>query len=196
MNYATFRQRFNAAWIDVLVLLPIGFLQGWLEAFSKDTAFLLVVPMALVYSFYTVYFHGRYGQTIGKMVMGIRVLRLTGEDIGWSNAWRRSSVDIGFSILGIVSTFAALLMITDPEYYGVGWMQRTKNLQLHEPEWLSWCKVASQIWIWSEVVVMLFNTKRRALHDFIAGTVVVADAKAIDGRPTAAQPCGAGDAAR
>lgn len=144
--------------------------------------------MAILYSAYTVYFHGRFGQTIGKRVMGIRVVRLTGENIGWPNAWRRSSVDIGFSILGIVSTFAALLMITDPEYYGVGLVQRAENVQLHEPEWLSWSKVASQIWIWSEVVVMLFNTKRRALHDFIAGTIVVADAKMDNGRPTTAQP--------
>lgn len=27
--------------------------------------------------------------------------------------------------------------------------------------------------MWSELLVLLFNEKRRALHDFIAGTVVV-----------------------
>ena len=30
-----------------------------------------------------------------------------------------------------------------------------------------------QIWIWSELIVMLTNRRRRALHDFIAGTVVI-----------------------
>jgi len=29
------------------------------------------------------------------------------------------------------------------------------------------------IWIGSELLVMLTNKKRRALHDFIAGTVVI-----------------------
>jgi uncharacterized RDD family membrane protein YckC len=31
----------------------------------------------------------------------------------------------------------------------------------------------SQAWLWSELVVLLLNAKRRALHDFIAGTVVI-----------------------
>ena len=30
-----------------------------------------------------------------------------------------------------------------------------------------------QIWIWSEFVVLLFNRRKRAIHDFIAGTVVI-----------------------
>ena len=33
------------------------------------------------------------------------------------------------------------------------------------------------LWTWSELIVMLFNQRRRALHDFIAGTVVIADQK-------------------
>jgi uncharacterized RDD family membrane protein YckC len=32
---------------------------------------------------------------------------------------------------------------------------------------------AGQIWTSSELVVILLNRRRRALHDFIAGTVVV-----------------------
>jgi uncharacterized RDD family membrane protein YckC len=30
-----------------------------------------------------------------------------------------------------------------------------------------------QIWIWGEFVTMLFNKKRRAVHDYMAGTVVI-----------------------
>lgn len=33
--------------------------------------------------------------------------------------------------------------------------------------------VVQQVWFWSEIVVLLSNKKRRAVHDFIAGTVVV-----------------------
>jgi uncharacterized RDD family membrane protein YckC len=29
------------------------------------------------------------------------------------------------------------------------------------------------IWIWSEIIVILTNKRRRAIHDFIAGTVIV-----------------------
>jgi uncharacterized RDD family membrane protein YckC len=32
---------------------------------------------------------------------------------------------------------------------------------------------ALQIWIWGEFITMLFNKRRRAVHDYMAGTVVV-----------------------
>lgn len=33
--------------------------------------------------------------------------------------------------------------------------------------------VIVSVWFWSELVILLTNEKRRALHDFIAGTIVV-----------------------
>ena len=175
MIYASFWQRFAAAWIDVFVLVPLVFLQFWLESISKTAAIVIVVPMIASYCAYTIYCHGRFGQTVGKHAMGIRVVRTTGERIGWSEAWLRSSVDVVFAFLEVVASYVALAAIPDAEYYGVGWMQRAVNLQDHRPAWLGWTVVATQIWVWSEVVVMLFNKRRRALHDFIAGTIVVAE---------------------
>ncbi len=180
MNYATFWQRFAAMWIDEFVLLPLVFVQLWLESISKMAAIVLIIPMTASYCAYTIYFHGRFGQTIGKYVMGIRVVCVTGDRIGWREAWLRSSVDVAFAILGAFSLFAALGAISDTDYYAVDWIQRTKNVSALEPTWLGWTNTANQIWAWSEVVVMLFNKRRRALHDFIAGTVVTSEKKARD----------------
>ncbi len=90
-NYATFWQRFAAMWIDFFVLLPLMVVQGLLESVSKGAALALVIPMAVAYAAYSIYCHGRFGQTVGKRVMGIRVIRTTGERIGWREAWLRSS---------------------------------------------------------------------------------------------------------
>jgi uncharacterized RDD family membrane protein YckC len=178
MNYATVWQRFCAGLIDFLIFLPLIFLQNWLESLSKDTALLLVLPTAFLYYAYVIYFHGRFGQTIGKKVMGIRVRTLRGERIGYPAAWRRSAVDLCIAAAGVVATFSALLTITDSAYYGLGWIDRESALRALEPASLSWNTMAAQIWMWSELVVMLLNKRRRALHDFIAGTVVLADVKA------------------
>jgi len=34
------------------------------------------------------------------------------------------------------------------------------------------------VWVYGELIVLLTNKKRRALHDFLAGTVVIRSAKA------------------
>ena len=185
-NYATFWQRFAAMWIDFLVLMPLMVIQVLLGSSSKSVAFALVIPMAAAYAAYTIYCHGRFGQTVGKRVMDIRVIRTTGERIGWREAWLRSSVELCFSALGVIGSFVALATIADSDYYGVGWGQRAQNLAAHEPLWLGWTATATQIWVWSEVVVRLFNKRRRSLHDFIAGTVVASERRISDAQTHAA----------
>ena len=182
MNYANFWQRFCAAWIDIFVLLPFIVLDTWLGSLSKLIALVLVIPMSALFAAYSIYCHGRFGQTVGKRVMGIRVVRVDGQPIEWRQAWLRSSVDLVFTILNSISSLIALLTISGADYYGVGLMQRGQNLTNLEPYWLRWTYAGMQIWFWSEVVVMLFNRRRRALHDFIAGTVVVALSKIAEAK--------------
>jgi uncharacterized RDD family membrane protein YckC len=193
MNYATFWQRFAAGWIDFFVLLPLILAHSWLESISRLAALLLVIPMASAYAAYTIYCHARFGQTVGKHAMGIRVVRVSGERIGWREAWLRSSVDVAFAALEAIASYVALTSIADVDYYR-GWMQRGESLRALEPDWLAWTSAASQVWVWSEVVVMLSNKRRRALHDFIAGTVVAREQKSETPQHANQQRVRAGDA--
>lgn len=177
MTYATFWQRFAAAWIDVFVPAPIFLLFLWLMSFSRALGIAFVLFNSAVYNGYSVYCHGRYGKTLGKHVMGIRVLRTDGEPIGWREAWLRDSVGIAFGVLGCVASLVALAAIADDHYYGVGLVRRVDNLEALRPAWIRSVNTIAQVWAWSEVVVMLFNKRRRSLHDFIAGTIVTAKAK-------------------
>ena len=70
-NYATFWQRFGAMWIDFFVFVPLLVVQGLLESVSKGAALALVIPTAVAYAAYSIYCHGRFGQTVGKRVMVI-----------------------------------------------------------------------------------------------------------------------------
>ena len=179
MNYATFWQRFSAMWIDIFVFVPIGVVQLFIEGHSKLVAMVLIVPMTALGLGYHIYCHGRFGKTLGKHAMGIRVVRLDGTPIGWPEAWKRSSVDVVFALANVVAMFIALSTISDASYYDVPLADRARNIQAMQPEWAVAVQIAINIWVWSEVVVMLFNERRRALHDFIAGTIVVSDRVSI-----------------
>lgn len=50
---------------------------------------------------------------------------------------------------------------------------RFANRGLGDPRSLMWFFGAMMVWSILEFITMLFNSKRRAVHDFIAGTVVV-----------------------
>lgn len=173
MKYSSFWQRLAAVFVDIGLFLPIFALVQWLENSSRFGAIALLVPASLLVNAYPVYFHGRFGQTIGKRFVRIKLIQATGEPAGWREAWLRSSVDIAFAILALIAQYIALQTISDLQYISSGWLERTRLLQSYEPASLSWVYVTSSAWAWSELATMLLNKRRRALHDFIAGTVVV-----------------------
>ncbi|HEV8245428.1 MAG TPA: RDD family protein, partial [Polyangiaceae bacterium] len=119
-----------------------------------------------------VVFHALFGQTLGKMAAGIRVVRVSGERIGWREASFRSSVDIGFGVLGAIVTGQALLHFPAAEWSASS-LENSKRLLELQPPWARLEPYVSSLWYWSELFVLLTNRRRRALHDFIAGTVVV-----------------------
>ncbi|NQT82120.1 RDD family protein [bacterium] len=188
MIYGGFWKRFAAGLVDFLVLLPFYALRWWLDSISVSTALSVVVPFSSLYFAYNIYFHGRWGQTVGKMAVGIRVVKVSGERISWREAFLRNAVDVGFAVLTIISSVIALLNFPEEEYLGLGRSERLERLNSLRPACLDWVVWASMVWVSSEVVVLLFNKKRRAIHDFIAGTVVIHTRTAgdtADGTPEA-----------
>ena len=102
-----------------------------------------------------------------------------GHRLGWREAWLRSSVDLGFAILTCLQAGYLLIRIPESDYSST-W---SGDITLFSDSTFSygWIDAAAMVWVWSEVIVMLFNEKRRALHDFIAGTAVISE-------PAAAAP--------
>ena len=174
LKYGTVWQRICGSVIDGLLFLPLLPLIGWLDYSSKTAALIDLVPLTFIGQVYYIYCIGRFGQTVGMWVMGIRVVKVDGSAAGWREAWLRCLVDILFLIPFIISFFIALLNTTDATYYGVGWMQQQSNLKAHFPQWYRLTRGADDIWFLIDILVIVVNRKRMALHDFIAGTVVIA----------------------
>jgi uncharacterized RDD family membrane protein YckC len=81
-----------------------------------------------------------------------------------------------------VGTLSVLLAIPDA-YFALPWMARSRLYVHVEPMWLHLASRAAAIWFWSELAVVLLNRRRRALHDFLAGTVVVTEAGEVSVLP-------------
>lgn len=174
MRYAGFWPRLAAILIDSVVLAPLIAVSYWTAtAASRTTALLVEVPLALAFAFYNIFFVGRWGQTIGKMALKIRVVRLDGANAGFTRAFYRHAIDLAFSVVTSVLTIYALLSVTDVEYSMLSLDNRLGLVENRTGAWLAVLNWLSFAWVASELVVLLLNEKRRALHDYIAGTVVV-----------------------
>jgi uncharacterized RDD family membrane protein YckC len=179
--YAGFWKRFCAGVADTLVLMPLGGLFVWLEGFDRTLAIVIMVPASILFSMYNVFFNARFGGTLGKLAVGIRITKPDGSRIGWPEAWKRSAVDLAFAALILVVQVWAIAHVDPSLYKSLKWIERTALLQEHIPSWYSTVTALQNIWIWSEMLVLLFNKRKRALHDFIAGTIVIKKEFAVQG---------------
>lgn len=171
--YAGFWKRFCALLVDGFVILPLMFLCIWLEGFDKNLAILITIPSTALFAMYNVYFNACFGGSLGKLAVGIRITKPDGTKIGWPEAWKRSSVDLILGFLMLCVEIWALIQVNGEQYSATTFALRRQLVQSYYPSWFSIVTTSQQIWIWSELLVLLLNKRKRAIHDFIAGTVVI-----------------------
>jgi len=166
-RYRTFWERFWAGCIDGLVLaVPLGVLLVLLSKVARGSVAtiaenLIAFNCAWVYS---VLMHWRYGQTVGKRYMGVTVLDVSEKHLPtFRQAFLR---DIGNIVSDGLATIYVLHLVATHQYAKGAEDRGLPGAIL---------QYAGMAWFLLEVVTMLSNQKRRALHDWIAGTVVVCE---------------------
>lgn len=171
MQYAGFGPRFAALWLDALIAAPIPLLLFWVPA-SHYFLLYYLVPNFVFQALYEVYLVGRWGGTPGKLIMGLRILNMKGNPVSYREAFWRAAPDLLFSLLGSLALYAASLQMTDSHFREMPFLSRLDYLAQVSPSWYRPLNILQGVWNWGELVVLLTNRKRRALHDFLAGTVV------------------------
>jgi uncharacterized RDD family membrane protein YckC len=113
------------------------------------------------YLLYSIVLHGIKGQTVGKMLTRVRVLDVSESQLTIKQAVLRDIVPLAFTVMGVVLGIRIAMggvdPLADPELTAIDLMIGFTGLA----------------WFIAEVVTMLWNKKRRALHDYIARSVVV-----------------------
>jgi uncharacterized RDD family membrane protein YckC len=176
--YAGFWPRFAAFWLDFVVMMPIFFFVMWGGEHWRLFNLYYFLPGTAFGLWYGVYLVRHFGGTPGKRLMKLRVVKVSGEPVTYREALLRYLPEwvlgIGASLAGIV----ALLNLTDTQYFAAtSFLERGQVISAAMPSWNGAVTIALNAWIWGEFLVMLTNKKRRAMHDFIAGTVVIKDAQ-------------------
>lgn len=172
-TYAGFWRRFGAYWIDFLIWLPLIGLSLWLGEKSRLFNLYYFLPGVLIGLFFHVWLVKQYGGTPGKLALKIKITQLDGSAVGYREAFIRHSVLFILTTLLSVAVLITTVGMSDAEYYSLTFTSRAIKLVELAPAWYQPVNILLNVWIWSEFVVILTNKKRRALHDFMANTVVV-----------------------
>ena len=172
LHYSTFWQRVGATLIDTLVLSPIILLDYFFGGQSRLYPLYALVPTELISMYLFVYMTIKYGGSPGKLLLGLRIAHLDGSRVTLQAAALRYAVPGILNFAMAVLTIAAALGMTDEAYKALEYIERSDAMDEQLPliETGMWLLM---IWSAASIVAMLANAKRRTLHDYIAGTVVV-----------------------
>lgn len=177
MIYGGFWKRFGAFWIDFLCFLPLIGITLWLNSEYRLFHLWYYIPSHLIGLWFYVYLVKQHGGTPGKLLLRLKIVKLDGTPVGYKEALLRYSVLFVLSAASGAAIVLGTLSMSDTEYFSLGWQERALRQTELAPFWYVWVTALMNVWIWGEFVVILTNKKRRALHDFMAGTVVVQQPK-------------------
>jgi len=159
-KYHTGGKRLGAAAVDGLVFAPFIMVNQWISASTQNLDVLIAwtVLAALAPVFYSIILHYKYGQTIGKWAFALKVLHIS----------ETRTLTLNESILRDIP----YLLV---EIFALGYLVfLAKKENFNDfPQFDDFTAAPLFIWNLLEVTTLLTNYKRRAIHDFIARSVVV-----------------------
>lgn len=161
-KYNTFWKRLWAAIIDGIILYPLVFVDTAFDNSNHQPLFVIGKFLStFLYILYFIILHAKYGQTIGKKLMNIKVIDIAEINlIGFKRATIRELPWIianGLIFLYLLKFF--FLKNTDL----IGIKEKYDDLSF----------IISFAWLAIELISMLTNPKRRAVHDWLAKSVVI-----------------------
>ncbi len=166
-RYNTFFRRCIALWIDGEALAIVALLKPPILTNVHETnaivaalIFFLVLPTV-----YAVVCNAVFGKTIGKHLTGLKVVSIDETPLSWWGAIRRDSIELLIKVIPVVWA------LEDVEFWRA--LELDVLARSMAPKWERFATLIFGFWLIGEVVSVFASRKRRALHDYVAGSVVV-----------------------
>ena len=171
--YAGFWRRFGAFWLDFIITAPITFGIVYINNLERLNTIYTIIPSYVFFFIYHIYFVKLWGATPGKIITKIKIIRNDGIPVNWREAILRHIIQFALGVFTAIALTIPWANMTDTEFASKSFMERSLLIVQLAPFWYKIVYWANQIWVWSEFIVLLFNKRKRALHDYVAGTVVI-----------------------
>jgi uncharacterized RDD family membrane protein YckC len=118
-----------------------------------------------------------FGKTIGKKIFGLKVLHLSEKRLlNFKEAILRNSYHIIDFLISFFMVFSTIMVISDmdikqPMSFESNFYSQNKDIHIVKKV----MNVIGFIWLAMNIIAILIDGKRRALHDMIANSVVIKD---------------------
>jgi uncharacterized RDD family membrane protein YckC len=173
MEYGGFWRRVGALILDAIILAPLGIALFVGLNFTHYAYVYYSVPSLVIYLFYNVYLVRRFGGTPGKRIIRMRITMTDGSPVTLKAAVVRYMPMFLFGVVSAVATIITALNLDDTGFESLNYLEKMQAVDANSPAWnmaFTWI-----MWAWMIVgaITLAASARKRAVHDFLAGTVVL-----------------------
>lgn len=165
--YGGFWSRFWALLLDGLIFSPL-YIGVFFNMLNWKSAVLMVV-FSIIPIIYKPFWEYKYGTTIGKKAMKLRVVNLQYEKANLQEVLLRNIFYIGFGLLNIIlylTVFANPDFADITEFMEYGMINKLSTA-------LVWVSYLSSFIYLVEFIMLVIDEKKQSLHDRIGQTYVI-----------------------
>ncbi len=177
MKPTTFGQRLGAYLLDVIILFPLGLTPIVAAYVSPELGVVLRLLMTPLGFLYAIYFIANRGQTIGKRLMKIKVVRIDENAVSVRDAFMRGLIDFAFAAGLSISSFVAGMSILSQRGDDAGTLlfkEIVDLLNAGQNEGTGQViSILSIVYAIAQLICFFSNPERRFIHDLVANTKVV-----------------------
>jgi uncharacterized RDD family membrane protein YckC len=171
--YAGFFVRGGSYLIDLAFGLIMTLISMFIMRNGKVFYCFTLILNGIFHWVYYIYFPKEYGGTPGKLILKIKIIRIDGESIGWREAILRDLFMLIFTIINDIILLYLILRTDNTIFKEYTWEEYARYIISQVPSFFSTISKILNIWTLSEFIILLLNKRKKALHDYIAGTLVI-----------------------
>lgn len=171
--YGNFGYRFAALLLDFLILSPLILAVLYINSISLYNFYYTFIVNQLILLFYYVYLPVKYGATPGKLIMGLHILKISGEPITYRESFLKHLPAIIITLIPFTLMTFALRNADEELFNSYSWFQQSKYIQSFTPISNFVQMGLINVFYLANLFVFLMGARLQSIGDHIASTVVV-----------------------
>lgn len=169
VHFASFGQRFGATLIDGMLIMILYFSLTYFNilVWKNGYVFILYSLLTIIYKPWMEY---KFGATLGKMALRIKVVGKNFQKVTLNEELRRVSFYLVPNILSFILTIRVYF---NGELLTIHSFQEYNQLIISNNPALTWLNLIVVFLAVADVFTFFFNNQNRSLHDLYADTYVI-----------------------
>ena len=171
--YGNFGYRFAALLLDGIILAPISVGFFVFNSMDLNNVYAGILVSNVITIFYHIYFPARFGATPGKLALGLHILKMNGDAITYSDAFRRYLPNLLLGLIAIINTLFAVSKADAKVYNDLSWMKQSEYLQSMNSSMFYIQMICINALLFTSFFIFMINERKRSISDLSGDTAVV-----------------------